>query len=134
MHNHIMRAGDKPVGLVTLTILDSIACDEAKGVKKGGRYCIMHDGGDAMLPEFGGDDPLLVDRAIQRFQGDAIYVFSVNGQVFVRALQRVFTRAGKVLRAIPYNHAYRAFEVDEEGVMAFEIFGRVIEYWHGKRC
>ena len=132
MLNQIVRSNHDPADLVNLALLDTIAAEEQAGHKTPGRYCIMQDLGAAMLPKFGGDDPLLIDRSVRCYQGDAIYVFSINGQVFIRALQRVFTGSGKGLKAIAYNDCYDSFEFEEGS--AFEIFGQVVQYWHGTRC
>lgn len=46
--------------------------------------------GDSMLPTIQAGDLLLVDRSVQEFRDDAIYVVSIEGHLMVKRIQRFF--------------------------------------------
>lgn len=86
--------------------------------------------GDSMRPLYNPGDPLLVDRGINRADIDGIYFFRVNGEGFVKRLQRIPTIGGVIIRATSENPRYDAFEIVKG--MDFEIFGRVVKAWRSE--
>jgi len=82
--------------------------------------------GDSMSPTFTDGDILLVDTGVCEFRVDAIYVFSIDNELFIKRLQRL---PGGVYKAISDNHMYEAFELNHD----FKIHGRVIYAWNGRK-
>lgn len=89
--------------------------------------CIVTGFGDSMRPLFNPGDPLLVDRGVTTVEYDAIYFFRVDGEGFIKRLQRI---PGEGLVAISENKAYRDWTITES--MSFEVFGRVLKIWRGE--
>ncbi|MDH0519955.1 LexA family transcriptional regulator [Achromobacter xylosoxidans] len=89
--------------------------------------CIVTGFGDSMRPMFNPGDPLLVDAGIKTVEFDAVYFFRVEGEGFIKRLQRV---PGRGLLAISENSAYREWTIDKS--MDFEVFGRVLKVWRSE--
>jgi phage repressor protein C with HTH and peptisase S24 domain len=83
--------------------------------------------GDSMRGMFNPGDPLLVDRGVQRFDGDAVYFFRVDDEGFVKRLQSI---PGEGLVVISENKAYRDWTI--KAGMDFEVFGKVVKVWKGE--
>lgn len=89
--------------------------------------CIVTGFGDSMRPMFNPGDPLLVDRGVTSVEYDAIYFFRVDGEGFIKRLQRI---PGQGLLAISENTAYRDWTITNK--MEFEVLGRVLKVWRSE--
>lgn len=89
--------------------------------------CIVTGFGDSMRPMFNPGDPLLVDVGVSTVDFDAVYFFRVEGEGFIKRLQRV---PGMGLMALSENPAYREWVID--GSMDFQVFGRVLKVWRSE--
>lgn len=98
-----------------------------RGATAAGNLCIVTGFGDSMRPMFNPGDPLLVDRGVTTADYDAVYFFRVDGEGFIKRLQRI---PGKGLVALSENPAYQAWVV--EPTMDFEVFGRVLKVWRSE--
>lgn len=87
--------------------------------------CIVTGFGSSMRPLFNPGDPLLVDRGVKKYEGDAIYFFRVGDEGFIKSLQSI---PGEGLRAISANREhFDAWTIKPD--MDFEVFGRVLKVW-----
>lgn len=86
--------------------------------------CIVTGFGDSMRGMFEPGDPLLVDSGVRSVEFDAIYFFRVEGEGFIKRLQRI---PGEGIRAISENKAYESWTIKPH--MDFEVFGRVLKAW-----
>lgn len=86
--------------------------------------CIVTGFGDSMRPMFNPGDPLLVDTGVNAVLFDSVYFFRVDGEGFVKRLQRI---PGEGLRVLSSNRAYDSWSIKPE--MDFEVLGRVIKAW-----
>lgn len=86
--------------------------------------CIVTGFGDSMRGMFEPGDPLLVDSGVRSVEFDAIYFFRVDGEGFIKRLQRI---PGEGIRAISENKAYESWTIRPG--MDFEVFGRVLKAW-----
>lgn len=87
--------------------------------------CIVTGFGPSMRPLFNPGDPLLVDRGINRYEGDAIYFFRVGEEGFIKSLQSI---PGDGLRVISANREhFDTWTIKPD--MDFEIYGRVLKVW-----
>jgi transcriptional regulator with XRE-family HTH domain len=89
--------------------------------------CIVTGFGDSMKGMFNPGDPLLVDRGIVTVEYDAVYFFRVDGEGFIKRLQRI---PGEGLRVLSENKKYESWTIREG--MDFEVFGRVLKAWQGE--
>lgn len=80
--------------------------------------------GDSMKPMFNPGDPLLVDIGVMSVDLDAIYFFRVEGEGFIKRLQRI---PGEGIRVISENKAYESWTIRKD--MDFQVFGRVLKVW-----
>lgn len=80
--------------------------------------------GDSMRGMFNPGDPLLVDRGINTFDGDAVYFFRVGDEGFIKRLQRI---PGEGIIASSENKAYREWTIKPD--MDFQVLARVIKVW-----
>lgn len=84
--------------------------------------------GDSMEPTLRAGDLLLIDRNAQHIYQDAIYSFSINGDLRVKRIQRLFS--GNLLVKSD-NERYRQEELTPAQAETLRIIGRVV--WAGRR-
>lgn len=89
--------------------------------------CIVTGFGDSMKGMFNPGDPLLVDRGVTVVEYDAVYFFRVEGEGFIKRLQRI---PGEGLRVLSENKKYESWTIKPG--MDFEVFGRVLKAWQGE--
>jgi len=78
--------------------------------------------GDSMEGTIEPGDLIFVDVAVSNFDGDGIYVFDFNGDMFVKRLQKVKTE----LIVISDNPRYREWSISEEEMDMLHVAGRVM--------
>lgn len=83
--------------------------------------------GDSMKPDVQPGDLLIVDTRHTHVQADALYVFEMDGGVFIKKLQRL---PGGKLKVISANQDYDAYTITPAGDPTFKVVGRVA--FHGK--
>lgn len=86
---------------------------------------IIHGRGDSMAPTFSDNTPLLVDIGVTNFQQDAIYLFQLFGEVYIKRLQRK-PRGG--YKAISDNKYYESFDILEPD--DFRVIALVVGAWN----
>ncbi|WP_252374514.1 S24 family peptidase [Hydrogenophaga sp. 2FB] len=94
--------------------------------------CIVTGFGPSMRPMFNPGDPLLVDRGVKVVDTDAVFFFRVGDHGFIKALQRIPTATGLVLRAKSKNPDYDPFDIDQK-TMDFEVLGKVLTVWKSEQ-
>lgn len=93
------------------------------------RLAIITARGDSMEGTFRDGDFLLVDTGAIDASSDAIYVFAMRAQIYVKRLQNM--PDGSLL-VISDNPKYREFTVKEEAE-GFRVLGRIVFAWSGRR-
>ncbi|ORM72399.1 transcriptional regulator [Pantoea wallisii] len=78
--------------------------------------------GDSMEGTIEPGDLIFVDVAVSNFDGDGIYVFNFNGDMFVKRLQKVKSE----LIVISDNPRYREWSISEEEMPMLHVSGRVM--------
>lgn len=78
--------------------------------------------GDSMEGTIEPGDLIFVDVAVSNFDGDGIYVFDFNGDMFVKRLQKVKSE----LIVISDNPRYREWTISEEEMSMLHVAGRVM--------
>ncbi|NWA68063.1 helix-turn-helix transcriptional regulator [Pseudomonas reactans] len=91
---------------------------------------IIDGDGDSMEGTFRNGDALLVDRGITEIRTDAIYVFTLDGELFIKRLQRL---TGGSLRMISDNPVYPAIMIDGDMLAKVHIQARVLLVWNARK-
>lgn len=78
--------------------------------------------GDSMEGTIEPGDLIFVDVGVSTFDGDGIYVFDFNGDMFVKRLQKVKSQ----LYVISDNPRYREWTISEEEMHMLHVAGRVM--------
>lgn len=91
---------------------------------------IITGDGDSMSGTFADGDALLVDRGISEVRTDAIYVFTLDGDLYIKRLQRL---TGGLLRMISDNPIYPPITIDESMIERMHIQARVLLAWNAKK-
>lgn len=87
------------------------------------QFFMMEIGGDSMAPRLT-DDHLPILQWSEEMDFDGIYVFRLDGEVFIKNLER---RPGRGLIARSENPAYTPWEIGDGSTFGeFKIIGRVI--------
>lgn len=91
---------------------------------------IISGDGDSMEPTFRNGDSLLVDRGITSIKTDAIYVFTIDGERFIKRLQRM--TKGSLLM-ISDNPIYKPIGLEGADLEKVHIEARVLLVWNAKK-
>ncbi|MDD2059012.1 peptidase [Pseudomonas sp. GD03860] len=91
---------------------------------------IISGQGDSMAGTFNDGDALLVDRGVDEVRTDAVYVFSLDGDLFVKRLQRL---TGGGLRMISDNPLYPPLMIEGAALEKLHIQARVLLVWNARR-
>lgn len=91
---------------------------------------IITGDGDSMNGTFRDGDSLLVDRGISDIRTDAVYVFTLDGDLFIKRLQRL---TGGALRMISDNPIYPAIMIEGADLEKIHIHARVLLVWNAKK-
>jgi phage repressor protein C with HTH and peptisase S24 domain len=91
---------------------------------------IMVGFGDSMAPTINDGDLVLVDRGIREVRIDAIYVFTLANELFIKTLQRI---PGDGIRVISDNKKYDPYVLDSSSRKEMEILARVCWAWNGRK-
>ncbi|KJZ51649.1 S24 family peptidase [Pseudomonas marginalis] len=91
---------------------------------------IINGDGDSMEGTFRNGDALLVDRGITEIRTDAIYVFTLDGELFIKRLQRL---TGGSLRMISDNPVYPAIMIEGGMLARVHIQARVLLVWNARK-
>lgn len=91
---------------------------------------IIDGDGDSMEGTFRNGDALLVDRGISDIRTDAIYVFTLDGDLFIKRLQRM---TGGSLRIISDNPIYPAIVIEGAQLERVHIQARVLLAWNARK-
>lgn len=83
--------------------------------------------GDSMKPDVMPGDLLIIDTSHHTVQADCLYVFEMDGGVFIKKLQRL---PGGKLKVISANPDYEAYNITPANDPTFKVVGRVA--FHGK--
>lgn len=83
--------------------------------------------GDSMLGMFNPGDPILVDTGVRECDFDGVYFFSVDGEGFIKRLQRI---PGEGILVISENKKYREWYIKPG--MNFQILAKVLRAWESK--
>jgi phage repressor protein C with HTH and peptisase S24 domain len=86
--------------------------------------------GDSMEGTFSDGDLLLVDRGVNKIKVDAVYVLSLNDELYIKRLQR--RPDGSVLM-ISDNKKYEPYIIENGERNKFEVLGRVLLAWNSKK-
>ena len=91
---------------------------------------IITGDGDSMEGTFSVGASLLIDRGITEIKTDAIYVFTLDGDLFIKRLQRI---TGKSLSMISDNPIYRPIDLHGEQLERMHVHARVLLAWDVKK-
>lgn len=83
--------------------------------------------GNSMSDRINDGDVLLVDTSVNTLAHDGVYVIELEGEDYVKLLQRDFNTGG--VRVISYNPDYPVQALEGEAANRLRITGRVV--WHG---
>lgn len=86
--------------------------------------------GDSMEGTFNDGDLLLVDRGVNDVKIDAVYVLSLNDELYIKRLQR---RGDGTFTMISDNRKYEPIPVSEKDLARFQVLGRVLLAWNARK-
>jgi len=86
--------------------------------------------GDSMTPTFNDGDTLIVDTGVKEVAADAVYVLTVNDQLYIKRLQR---RPDGSILMISDNKQYEPYVITDGEKEKFQVLGRVKLAWISKK-
>lgn len=79
---------------------------------------------DSMVPTITQNDIVFIDTNVKEYIGEGVYSFNLNGETYIKRLQRLPTR---VIMALSDNPLYHPFEITEDLFDTAEIIGKFIK-------
>lgn len=86
--------------------------------------------GDSMEGTYNDGDLLIIDGGVNDVRIDAVYALMLNGELYVKRLQR---RTDGSILMISDNKRYEAQVIKNGELANFQVLGRVVWVWNGKR-
>jgi phage repressor protein C with HTH and peptisase S24 domain len=84
--------------------------------------------GDSMLGTFSHGDPLIVDTGVNEMRIDAVYVFAMHKELFIKRIQRLPNGAIKIIS--DNREKYDPITVTADERSAIQVLGRVVCAWN----
>lgn len=85
--------------------------------------------GESMGDTFSSGDPLIVDKGINEVVVDGVYVFTLDGMLYIKRLQRL----PKMIRMISDNDAFPPYDIKGAELESMIIHARVLLAWNAKK-
>lgn len=85
--------------------------------------------GESMNKTFSSGDPLIIDKGVNEVVMDGIYLFSLDGALYIKRLQRL----PKMIRMISDNDAFPPYDIKGAELDLLNIHARVLLAWHSKK-
>lgn len=128
LYDYELSAGNGIVNLEYPDVISSIlftqdGVERIVGRKSAKGICIFKVPTDSMMPTISPKDLVFIDTNIRSYIGEGIYAFRLNGEDYIKRLQRLPTG---VFRALSDNKLYEPFDITEEFFDNAEIIGKFI--------
>lgn len=85
--------------------------------------------GESMAGTFSSGDPLIVDQGVNEVIVDGIYVFTLDGMLYIKRLQRL----PKMLRMISDNESFPPYDIKGAELESLVIHARVLLAWNARK-
>lgn len=85
--------------------------------------------GESMGATFSSGDPLIVDQGVNEVVVDGVYVFTLEGHLYIKRLQRL----PKMLRMISDNETFPPYDIKGVELSDMIIHARVLLAWNARK-
>ena len=85
--------------------------------------------GESMGATFSSGDPLIVDQGVNEVVVDGVYVFTLDGMLYIKRLQRL----PKMLRMISDNETFPPYDIKASELESMIIHARVLLAWNSRK-
>jgi len=96
-----------------------------------GNLNVLSAYGDSMAPTFSDGDLLLVDTGVKEIRLDAIYILSLNNELYVKRVQRRITDGSVTIKSD--NPLYDPVTITNGERDSLSVLGRVVWTWNGRK-
>jgi len=85
--------------------------------------------GESMEKTFTSGDPLIIDKGVNEVVVDGVYLFSLDGVLYIKRLQRL----PKMIRMISDNDAFPPYDIKGAELDLLRIHARVLLAWNSRK-
>ncbi|MEE4662739.1 S24 family peptidase [Pseudomonas alliivorans] len=85
--------------------------------------------GESMGATFASGDPLIVDQGVNEVVVDGVYVFTLDGMLYIKRLQRL----PKMLRMLSDNETFPPYDIKGAELDSIVIHARVLLAWNARK-
>ncbi|MCP9731554.1 helix-turn-helix domain-containing protein [Pseudomonas sp. GBPI_506] len=85
--------------------------------------------GESMEKTFTSGDPLIIDKGVNEVVVDGVYLFSLDGVLYIKRLQRL----PKMIRMISDNDAFPPYDIKGADLDVLRIHARVLLAWNSRK-
>lgn len=123
----------QPDGYMDIIERMSVSADwvrQSLNVSNPNNLAIITGRGDSMESTFTDGDLLLVDRGVNELKMDAVYVMSIEGDLYIKRIQR---QPGGVFVMLSDNPRYAPIEIKPAELDGFRVLARVLLVWNAHK-
>ena len=85
--------------------------------------------GESMGATFSSGDPLIVDQGVNSVVVDGVYVFTLDGMLYIKRLQRL----PKMIRMISDNETFPPYDIKGAELEGMIVHARVLLAWNARK-
>lgn len=85
--------------------------------------------GESMEKTFTSGDPLIIDKGVNEVIVDGVYLFSLDGVLYIKRLQRL----PKMIRMISDNDAFPPYDIKGAELESLIVHARVLLAWNARK-
>lgn len=112
-----------------ITVRQEYLKEQGINYSKSENLAVVTGFGESMNKTFTNGDPLIIDKGVTEVIVDGIYLFSLDGMLYIKRLQRL----PKMIRMISDNESFPAYDIKGDELDLLTIHARVLLAWNPRR-
>lgn len=85
--------------------------------------------GESMEKTYRSGDPLIIDRGVNSVVVDGVYLFTLDGMLYIKRLQRL----PRMIKMISDNESFEPYDIKGDELDSLIIHARVLMAWNAKK-
>lgn len=112
-----------------ITVRQEYLREQGVNFSKAENLAVVTGFGESMEKTFTSGDPLIIDKGVNEVVVDGVYLFSLDGVLYIKRLQRL----PKMLRMISDNDAFPPYDIKGAELDLLRIHARVLLAWNSRK-
>ncbi|KAA6179172.1 LexA family transcriptional regulator [Pseudomonas marginalis] len=112
-----------------ITVRTEYLREQGVNFSKAENLAVVTGFGESMEKTFTSGDPLIIDKGVNEVVIDGVYLFSLDGVLYIKRLQRL----PKMIRMISDNDAFPPYDIKGAELDLLRIHARVLLPWNSRK-